>query len=233
MILYYVRHGDPVYDPDQLTELGKLQATAVAKRLALHGIDRIYSSTSTRARQTAQPLCDLLKKEAKLLDWCHEGYAWEELTLTNDKGQMTWIAADTQSKRILAREEVRKLGRDWHTYPAFAGTRYGTGITRIQRETDAFLHSLGYRHDLENNCYYAEAPTRERVALFAHQGVGGAILSCILDIPYSVFGPTFFNMGHTGVTVISFEEKEGIVFPEVLSFSNDSHFYREGLPTRY
>ena len=44
MILYYVRHGDPIYNPDSLTELGKRQAEAVAKRLAVHGIDKIFAS---------------------------------------------------------------------------------------------------------------------------------------------------------------------------------------------
>lgn len=231
MILYYVRHGDPIYEPDQLTELGKLQASAAAKRLALHGMDRIYSSTSTRARQTAQPLCDILKKDAVLLDWCNEAYAWNELTTINEKGQKTWCAEDQPTKLLFARNEIRQLGRDWHTYPGFAETRYGPGITRIQRETDAFLLSLGYRHDLENNCYHAENPRQEKVALFAHAGVGGAILSCMLDIPYPVFAPRF-NMSHTGVTVISFGN-EGTVIPEVLTYSNDSHLYREGLPTRY
>ena len=56
MILYYIRHGEPIYDPDCLTELGHKQADAVSKRLALYGVDEIYSSTSIRARQTAEPL---------------------------------------------------------------------------------------------------------------------------------------------------------------------------------
>ena len=54
MILFYVRHGDPIYNPDQLTPLGHRQAESVAKRLALFGVDEIYASTSTRAMQTAQ-----------------------------------------------------------------------------------------------------------------------------------------------------------------------------------
>jgi len=29
MILFYVRHGDPIYDPDSLTPLGKRQAEAL------------------------------------------------------------------------------------------------------------------------------------------------------------------------------------------------------------
>lgn len=62
MLLFYVRHGDPVYNPDSLTPLGKRQAEAVAKRLAIYGIDKIYSSTSNRAYRTAMPLSELTKK---------------------------------------------------------------------------------------------------------------------------------------------------------------------------
>lgn len=39
MILYYIRHADPIYDPDSLTPLGIRQAEALAKRLALYGVE--------------------------------------------------------------------------------------------------------------------------------------------------------------------------------------------------
>ena len=40
MLFFYIRHGDPIYDPDSLTLLGEEQAKALAKRLALYaGID--------------------------------------------------------------------------------------------------------------------------------------------------------------------------------------------------
>jgi hypothetical protein len=35
------------------------------------------------------------------------------------------------------------------------------------------------------------------------------------------------------MTVIKFEERDGFVVPEVLTLSNDSHVYAEGLPTKY
>ena len=60
MLLYYVRHGDPIYEPDSLTELGHKQAAALAKRFSLYGLDEVYSSPSIRARQTAQPTCEAL-----------------------------------------------------------------------------------------------------------------------------------------------------------------------------
>ena len=231
MLLYYVRHGDPIYSPNQLTSLGMRQAAAVAKRLACCEIDRIYCSPSIRARQTAQPLCALLKKEPQLLEWCDEVYAWEKLSLTDEQGRR-WCTEDQQTKRLFAMEEVRRLGRNWHAHPVFAGKEYGREMDRIQRETDSFLASLGYQHDLQNNCYYVQNPRQEKVVLFAHAGTGAAILSCMLDIPYPIFAPKFI-MGHTGVTVVSFPEEEEIVFPEMLTYSNDSHLYEDELPTRY
>ena len=63
MLFFYVRHADPIYDPDSITPLGERQAESVAKRLALYGLDEIYSSTSNRAKLTAKPTAEILKKE--------------------------------------------------------------------------------------------------------------------------------------------------------------------------
>ena len=84
MLLFYIRHGDPIYRPNSLTELGKRQAEALAKRLALYGLDRIYSSPSVRAMQTAESTSALTKKDIVPLDWCLEGYALEELGILVD-----------------------------------------------------------------------------------------------------------------------------------------------------
>ena len=34
MLLFFIRHGDPIYNPDSLTDLGKKQAEALVKRMA-------------------------------------------------------------------------------------------------------------------------------------------------------------------------------------------------------
>ena len=232
MILYYVRHGDPIYNPNQLTDLGLRQAEAVGRRLAVHGIDKVYSSPSNRAYQTAQPLCQITKQTATVLDWADEDLAYADLTLFDDDGRKEWVFRHKIGKTQLIKPDVLALGRQWYTHPDFAGTNFGPGIQRIQQETNALLESLGYRHDLEKNCYYALRDNQDRVAFFAHEGVGMAVLSCMLDIPYPLFA-SHFAMTHTGVTVIHFQEQDGIVLPKVLTYSNDSHLYREGLPTKH
>ena len=55
MLLYVIRHADPIYNPDSLTEKGKRQAEALGRRLAVHGLDRIYASPMNRAQMTAKP----------------------------------------------------------------------------------------------------------------------------------------------------------------------------------
>ena len=54
MRLIMVRHGEPNYVDDCLTETGKKQAEAAAERLMLEPIDEIYSSPNGRAHNTAE-----------------------------------------------------------------------------------------------------------------------------------------------------------------------------------
>ena len=231
MIFYYVRHGDPTYDPDSLTGLGKRQAEAVAKRLCVYGLNKIFVSSAERAKMTAKPTCEVLKMEATVLDWCNEIHAWNELKV-KDKEKEDWCFLFTKYRKLFSSERIRLLGEKWYEDRAFNGKKFGDGIKRIQKETDLFFENLGYKHDRENRIYIPVNPNEERVALFAHQGFGVAFLSSVLDIPYPEFS-LHFDISHSSVTIIEFKEIDGIVIPKVLTMSNDSHLFREGLPTAY
>ncbi len=232
MLFFYVRHGDPIYDPDSLTPLGERQAEAVAKRLALYGLNRIYSSTSERAQMTAQPTCEILKMDKILLDFCHEDHAWHQLTVISGDGYRRWGFEDRETRKIFNEPSVRSLGEKWYEHPKLKKWDFEKGITRIKNESDKFFASLGYEHIPGTGTYKVLEDNNERIALFAHQGFGLAFLSSILDIDYPQFC-THFDMCHTGMTVIEFKNEDGIAIPRMLTLSNDSHIYREGLPTHY
>ena len=231
MLLFYVRHGDPIYDPDSLTPLGERQAEAVAKRLALYGIDKVYSSTSNRAKLTAKPTCEILKKTPILLDFANENHAWGELTVDTPLGRR-WIFHSVKHKELVNDESFISLGHRWYDHPEFSGGKFKAGIERIERETNSFLSSLGYDHIGRSGKYRVREDNDSRIALFAHQGFGLAFLSAVLDIPYTQFS-THFDMTHSAVTVIEFKNEDGFAYPKVLTLSSDSHLYREGLPTKY
>ena len=128
--------------------------------------------------------------------------------------------------------ELIALGLEWFKHPAFRGTSFETGFLKILADADAYLEGLGYVRDAAHLCYRAVRPNDRNIALFAHGGMGGVILSHILGVPYPQFAMRS-EMSHTGITVIDFKERDGYVIPWVHTYSNDSHLYRDDLPLKY
>ena len=232
MLLFYVRHGDPIYNPDSLTPKGEEQAAALVDRMTRFGLDEIYVSPSKRALQTAEPTCQKLGMTPTVLEWCKEHYAYRDFSVRDKDGHTHWVFQDDDYCRLMVSPEIRKLDREWYRHEAFSVNNFEKGYERIQQETYNFMEQLGYRHRAEDFCYDPINPNERRIALFAHQGFGLAFLSCLLDVPYPMMC-THFDMGHTGVTAIEFKEAQGIVIPKVLQLSNDSHLYHAGLSTDY
>lgn len=231
MILFYIRHGEPIYNPDQLTPEGHKQAEALGKRLATLGITRIFSSTSNRAIQTAEPLSRLTGIEIELEDFAHESHAHKEFSAANESGSMVWVNGLERFRKNFARPDIKNDPK-WYERPEFEGQNFKAGVERVNRETDAFMEKLGYKHDRENGIYIQGSPKDERVALFAHAGFGHVFMSSLLDIPYPTIANEF-QMGLTGVTAVIFKEMYGFCVPSVHMYSGDGHLYKEGLPTSF
>ena len=66
MVLYVIRHGDPDYKNDSLTELGIRQAELLGRRLQKSGITHVFSSPNGRAKMTAEPTCRRLGLEMEI-----------------------------------------------------------------------------------------------------------------------------------------------------------------------
>lgn len=237
MLFFYVRHGDPIYSPDSLTPFGHRQAEAVGRMLSLYKIDKIYASTSERAKMTALPLAEILKKEIVELDFANEGHAWQELTCYSAAlDANTWLFHAPEMKALFHEPDVLALGDRWYEHPAlkpmsFRDKDYKCGIERIQKGSDELFESLGYKRVAPGK-YQVVKGNRDRVAMFAHQGFGLAFLSCIVGIPYPMFS-THFDICTTGVTVIEFNDINGYAYPRILELSSVGHLYKESLPTRF
>lgn len=233
MLLYLIRHGDPIYNPDSLTERGKLQAQALAKRLARYGLDRIYSSPSMRAVETAEPTCALTGLQKTILPWATEELTWKDFSYVHPDGQRSWCYASDEDRRALRSEEIVSLGSRWYEASFFRerGINAEAGERRMREASDAFLKELGYQH--EGREYRILRPNEERVAVFCHQCVTLAWLGVMMDLPLPVT-MDYFTAAHTGMTVIEFiNQPSGFCVPLVLTMSNDSHLLAENLPTHY
>ena len=114
MLFFYIRHGDPIYNPDSLTPFGHRQAEAVGRMLSHYKIDEIYASTSERAKMTAAPLAEIIKKDVTLLDFANEGHAWQSLTCYSKARECnTWLFHSPEMKELFHEPELMALGHRW------------------------------------------------------------------------------------------------------------------------
>lgn len=228
MLLYIVRHGDPNYEKDCLTERGWLQAEAVGERLARSGIDRVFSSPMGRARETAAPTCRRLGLDCTVEEWAHE-IGEERITFYPD-GVRKSISA-VQNSLFRANGDIHLSYEDTYSAHALADTDMRTAMKKIEEEGNRFLERLGYR--AENGIFRILQPNEEKVALFCHTCLARAWLSVLLHIPVHMMWASFVYT-HTGVTVLEFKNYEdGTTAPRCLCYSDTSHLYAHGPDMRY
>ena len=228
MLLYIIRHGDPIYETDSLTPKGILQAEAVGKRLAASGIDRIFSSPMGRAQMTAKPACRLLGLNYSIEPWAHE-IGNERLTTYPDGNPLSVNVL--QNTYFLENGAIDADYFQAYSTPAIAASDMKKACTYIWENGKDFLERLGYKE--ENGIYKILQPNEEKVALFCHAAFAKAWISMLLHIPLHIFsgGATYC---HTGVTILEFENNQnGITAPRMLCYSDLSHFYKEDLEMLY
>ena len=72
MKILLIRHGDPDYEHDTLTEQGWVEAELLARRLQSAAIDDFYLSPLGRAQDTAGVTLKALGRTGETLSWLRE-----------------------------------------------------------------------------------------------------------------------------------------------------------------
>ena len=208
MRILIIRHGDPDYSIDSLTEKGWREAKLLAKRLADENIDEFYASPLGRAQATAKPTLDLIEERTgkrpalTILEWLREFPA------SVDLDQTKYGAPDgTPNMRCpwnipvgfwAAQPEF--FGQDWKNHPMYSAPdcKVVEVYDRVKKGFDDFMDSHGYIRRAENGfpsrIYDVKegAKTDLTIAFFCHLGLGNALLSSITGIPLPLFWTTFF-----------------------------------------
>ena len=79
MRILFIRHGEPDYAKDDLTDTGVRQAELLAQRLKNEGIEEIWSSPLGRAKRTALISSEVLGLPVKTLE-CMREIKWDGKT---------------------------------------------------------------------------------------------------------------------------------------------------------
>jgi len=225
MLLYIIRHGEPDYATDSLTENGKKQADALAERFCSHGLDEIFTSPLGRAIETAQPVCERLKLPYKIEEWMSEDKVFNELSAIDKYGERDW-AFGCQNTKLIDTDYTKD---NWYTNPVFQSCISPLECyNRMAKSSDDFLERLGYKR--AGNIYKIMKRNEKRVAAFCHHGVSTVWLSNLLSIPPHIFWSSF-DIHHTAVTIVEFKNnKDGLTAPKCMCLADISHIYKSKVP---
>lgn len=221
MRLIIVRHGEPDYAHDCLTDAGKAQAKSAAIRLRDEGIEEIWSSSMGRAAETAKAASDVLGLPVKQLDFMRE-VEWGSTDGTQIfAGGHPWAVVDE-----MARQGIDLNRTDWRELPCFRTNRLLESVDRVEKGIDEWLAGFGY---IREGAYYrrtAEENGHRTVALFCHGGSSCAAMGHILNLPFP-YACALFHLDFTGITVLRMDVKAGAGTLPCLELANDARHIRK------
>ncbi len=206
MKLFIIRHGDPDYSIDSLTERGRREAVLLRDRLLREGITRVYCSPLGRAQATAAPFLESSGLNCDTRDWLREfpyGITLPYKTYgiaDSDRRSCPWDV-DPRYFAMFERELCDPVR--WREHGMYKNDAIGRHCDHVIAELDKLIAENGYirrgiTYDIAEGC-----DTDANIAIFCHMGLGMLLLSHFAGItpPHAW---QFFRMMPTSVSTVLF-----------------------------
>ena len=220
MKIMIIRHAEPDYSIDSLTEKGWKEAELLSEKLKDMDIKNFYVSPLGRARDTASFTLEKKGQKAEICDWLREFDA--PITGSDGQKKITWDWIPGEWTK-----EEKYYNKDlWYTTPVMQEGNVIAEANKVYAGLDSFLAKHGYVRN--GNCYDAVKPNNDTIALFCHFGVGCVMLGHILGISPMVLWHGFCALPSSVTTLATEERRKGPACFRVLSYGDTSHLYAAG-----
>lgn len=221
MKILIIRHGDPNYETDSLTDTGKIEAELLSRKLCKMDIDAFYVSPLGRAQKTAGYTLEKMGRQATTLDWLREFPP--KVDKPNDAQSICW---DWLPKDWVNVPEFYDMDK-WTDVEAFAKANVKEAYRYVCNGLDDLLEQHGYRR---NGQYYeAVKANHDTIAFVCHFGLESVLLSHLLNIPPMLLWHGTCAAPTSVTTLVTEEREKGIACFRMGSFGDVSHLYIEGV----
>ena len=222
MKLLIVRHGDPDYTIDSLTEKGWREAEFLSQRLAPIETKAYYVSPLGRAKDTASLTLKKVNRSAAECPWLREFDApiWRPDVTDKKMIPWDWLPQDwTGDERFFHYDQ-------WQESEVLQEGKVKEEYDRVVTQFDALLKRHGYERS--GHCYRAAAPNNDTLVFFCHFGVECVLLSHLLNLSPMVLWHGFCAAPTSVTTVVTEERRKGTASFRMTSFGDISHLYHNG-----
>ncbi|MBR3125243.1 MAG: histidine phosphatase family protein [Mogibacterium sp.] len=234
MKLLIVRHGDPDYKNDSLTEKGWHEAEYLSEMLSdqlkeqtQNGQAHFYMSPYGRAKDTASLTLKKLGCTAEVLPWLREFdvFIWRPDDKSRQRIPWDWLPQDwTQDSRLYQADH-------WAENELMTEGNVGEEYRKVADQFDTLLARHGYRR--ESGIYRAEKPNHDTIVLFCHFGVGSVLLSHLWGVSPMTVWHGFCAQPSSVTTLVTEERREGIASFRMLAFGETTHLYVHDEPPSF
>ena len=203
MKLLLIRHGDPDYAKDSLTEKGWKEAKYLSEMLSQWNITNFYVSPYGRARDTASLTLEKMHRTAEVLPWLKEFDT--RVFRPDDPGRKhimwDWLPQDwTQDPRFYQKDR-------WFERDCFAANGIGEEYRQVTEQFDD--------------------------ALFCHFGSMAVLLSHLWGVSPMIVWQNCCAAPSSVTTLVTEERRRGIASFRMLSYGETSHLYVHGEPPAF
>lgn len=225
MKLLIIRHGDPDYTIDSLTEKGWREAEMLSERIAPMDIAAYYVSPLGRAQDTASLTLKKANRTAETLNWARE----YDCRIIGEDGNRR-IPWDMLPEKWTAVPEYYDKDK-WYDVPVMAEADMRRGLAEVWDGLDTLLARHGYVRD--GMTYRAENPNEDTIAIFCHFGVECVMLGHLLGVSPMVLWHGFMAAPTSVTTVNTEERRDGTAAFRVSAFGDISHLYLHNEPPAF
>lgn len=221
MKLLIIRHADPDYEADSLTEQGWKEAGLLAERIAAMDISKFYVSPLGRAKDTASLTLKKMQRTAQECEWLRE---FSPKITRPDRGadSITWDWLPQDWTKI----EAFYRRQEWMEQPAMQGGNVVQEYEWVTRSFDEILAHHGYER--EGNYYRAVCSNKDTIAFFCHFGLECVLLSHLLGVSPMVLWHGTCAAPSSVTTLVTEERRQGIASFRMSSFGDVSHLTMAG-----
>lgn len=222
MRILIIRHAEPDYSVDSLTEKGWREARLLTDRLRQTSIDTIYCSPLGRAKDTISLYLAETGKEASTCDWLREFHTQIDRPDHRNRksGAWDWLPADWTAQEEFFRRDL------WWTHPAMADGNVKKEYDWVTNSLDQLLANHGYQRHGEY--YQATRPNRDTIAFVCHFGVECVLLSRLINTSPMTLWHHFCALPSSVTTLYTEERREGAAIFRATGFGDLSHLYAGG-----
>ena len=222
MKLIFIRHGDPNYAIDSLTEKGWREAHLLADRVTKWDVDYFYCSPLGRARDTAKETLSRMGRTAEICDWLQEFAIGAYDPGRTGTRPIPWDYFPrywTENPNFYTKDR-------WTEAECYDVDHVRRCYEQVTGAFDELLLRHGYRR--EGGLYRVERPNTDTLVFFCHLGSQFVLLSHLLGVsPVLLWQGAFVHP--TSVTVACSEEREpGAAVFRVKRIGDISHLYVAG-----